>query len=90
MVDLNTTPEQPTYDNKYRNPKVPQPPSDKKTWWKSKTIWLNAITAGLAAAQMSGYFLQPFMQPQDYAFAMFGLAIINGILRVVTTKGLGR
>ena len=51
-----------------------------KKFWKSKTLWLNVASLGLYAAKTHGFDV-PAPDPQL-------VAIVNLILRVVTTKGI--
>jgi|TARA_Y100000401_G_scaffold115902_1_gene120486 hypothetical protein len=50
-----------------------------KSWWKSKTFWLNIATLGVASA---------LEQPNPEALAQ-GLAVANIILRFFTRTELG-
>ena len=59
-----------------------------KKWYQSKTIWLNILggigSVGLAFGLDLG--LTPEVQS---AIAMGGIALVNLILRLVTSKGIG-
>jgi hypothetical protein len=53
-----------------------------KTWYTSKTIWVNAIALVVVIIQAyTGYVVDPVYQG-------YALAIINLILRFVTTKAI--
>jgi hypothetical protein len=56
-----------------------------KSWWKSKTLWINALTilAGVGQ-QISGLNIVP---PQYLAL---GLAVVNMTLRAITTQPIGK
>ncbi len=51
-----------------------------KSWWKSKTFWLNIATFGVASA---------LEEPNPEALAQI-LAVSNLILRFFTTQPLSR
>ena len=59
-----------------------------KSWWQSKTLWINAIVASLVALEGTTGFLQPQLPVNLYAAVAVSLPILNVILRVLTTKGL--
>lgn len=59
-----------------------------KPWWQSKTLWVNAIIAALAALEAGTGILQPFLPANFYALIAVGLPVVNALLRVVTTQGL--
>lgn len=55
---------------------------DKKPWWQSKTIWVNAaLAAGATVWQHVAGTLDP-------EIAAAAVAVINILLRTVTAKGL--
>lgn len=62
----------------------------KKKWWKSKTIWLNALVAVLAVAADSVAILQPILPENFFPVVAFGLPLVNVFLRVITTQGVSR
>lgn len=62
----------------------------KKRWWKSKTLWFNAIVAGLAALEASAGMVQPFVPGNIYGWSLLLLTIGNTVLRIVTTQGLSK
>jgi hypothetical protein len=55
-----------------------------KAWWKSKTIWVNALSAGVAVLTA----LQGQAIVQDYprasAAVVAGLGVLNIGLRIIT------
>jgi hypothetical protein len=59
-------------------------PSNSKSWWKSKTIWVNALSAGIAVLTA----LQGQAIVQDYprasAAVVAGLGVLNVGLRLIT------
>jgi NAD(P)H-hydrate repair Nnr-like enzyme with NAD(P)H-hydrate dehydratase domain len=59
-----------------------------KPWWKSKTLWVNAMVAALAAFEAGTGLLQPLLPANVYAVIAFLLPAINAVLRIVTTQGL--
>ena len=61
---------------------------EQKTWWKSKTLWINAVAAMLVALEAGTGVLQPLLPINLYAALAVGLPIINALLRVITTSGV--
>ena len=61
-----------------------------KPWWQSKTLWVNAVVAALAALEAGTGLLQPFVPANFYALIALCLPVVNAVLRVVTTQGLTR
>lgn len=61
-----------------------------KPWWQSKTLWVNALTAALAALEISTGVLQSVLPVNIYAVIAVSLPVVNAILRVVTSQGLTR
>jgi hypothetical protein len=59
-----------------------------KVWWKSKTLWVNAIAASLVAAEAVTGAMQPYVSVNFYAAMAVFLPITNAFLRVVTTEAL--
>lgn len=55
---------------------------------RSKTMWFNAIVAGLAAAEGVFSLLQPFVPGNTYAWLTVILTVGNAFLRVITTQPL--
>ena len=55
---------------------------EKKKWWKSRTLWVNAIAMGaILISQFAGVGLT-VEETGD------GLVVINAIMRVITKTGL--
>ena len=61
-----------------------------KPWWKSRTLWFNALVAALAALEMSANLIQPFVPGNVYGYGLCLLTMGNAVLRIVTTQGLGK
>lgn len=61
---------------------------EQKTWWKSKTLWINAVAAMLVALEAGTGVLQPLLPVNLYTVLAVGLPIINALLRVITTSGV--
>lgn len=57
-----------------------------KCWWKSKTIILNAVAAGLVALEAGTGMLQPYLPVNLYTAVAVGLPILNAMLRVITSQ----
>lgn len=61
---------------------------EQKAWWKSKTLWINAVAAMLVALEAGTGILQPLLPINLYTVLAVGLPIINALLRVITTSGV--
>lgn len=61
---------------------------EQKAWWKSKTLWVNAVAAMLVALEAGTGILQPLLPVNLYTVLAVGLPIINALLRVITTSGV--
>jgi hypothetical protein len=59
-------------------PDAPAPQVVKKAWWKSKTLWTNAVIAALAFHPLTRQYVN------DPSVALVAVAVINAILRLVT------
>ena len=59
-----------------------------KFWWKSRTIWINAIVAMLVALEAGTGVLQPLLTVNLYTALAVGLPIVNALLRVITSSGV--
>lgn len=57
-----------------------------KRWWKSKTLWLNAISAGLMAIEASIGLIRDHFGAQSYLLLLGLLAAANAFLRFLTTQ----
>lgn len=62
----------------------------KKAWWKSKTLWVNAVVAALVALEAVTGLLKPYVGDAFYAAIAVALPIVNAMLRVITTEGIGK
>lgn len=60
----------------------------KKPWYKSKTIWFNAISAGMIAFEASMHLIQPQITPSQYLGLISFMAVGNTLLRAITTHGI--
>lgn len=61
----------------------------KKSWLKSKTLWVNATVLGLATLEANTGLLQPLLPVNFYNLVAVLLPIVNTYLRVITTEALG-
>lgn len=61
-----------------------------KPWWKSKTIWANAIVLMLAAAESQIGLLQGVLPGGLYAWVAFAMPVVNAGLRLLTTTAVTR
>lgn len=59
-----------------------------KPWWRSRTLWFNAVVAALAAAEAGFGVLQPVLPANAYAAISLLLVVGNAVLRFLTTQGL--
>ena len=62
--------------------------AQRKPWWHSKTLWLNAVVAALVALEAGTGVLQPVVPVNVYAVLAAGLPVLNAVLRVLTTQGV--
>lgn len=60
----------------------------KKVWWKSRTLWVNAVVGALVALEAKTDLLQPFLPVNFYSAVAVGLPVLNAMLRVITSTGL--
>ena len=60
----------------------------RKRWWRSRTLWFNALVAALTAAEMSLHVVQPLLGEHTYQVIAFVLAVGNAALRMVSTQAL--
>ena len=60
----------------------------KKSWYLSKTLWLNIVVTLLTVAESQLGVIQPLFPVNFYAVVAFGLPLLNAMLRVITTQGL--
>jgi len=59
-----------------------------KEWYRSRTLIVNIVAAGLVALEASTQILQPLVPVNIYALLAVGLAVVNAMLRVITTQAL--
>lgn len=59
-----------------------------KRWYRSKTLWFNAIVLMLAAAEMQLNVLQGVLPGDVYAWLAFVLPVGNAVLRLFTTTAI--
>ena len=59
-----------------------------KPWWQSKTLWFNAVVAGLAALEANAHLVQPYLPGNVYGWGMMLLTCGNAVLRLVTAQGV--
>lgn len=63
-------------------------PPTKKPWWKSRTLWVNAVLGALTALEGVTGWLQPYLPVNFYVAMAVALPIVNSILRAITTQPL--
>ena len=61
----------------------------KKSWWQSKTIWVNAITAATATLTVLGGQQIVVEHPQASAAIVAILGGLNVALRIITVLPIG-
>lgn len=61
---------------------------NKKPWYRSRTLWFNALVAGLAALEATWGAFQGVLRGDVYAWLLAVLTVGNAILRVITTQGV--
>jgi hypothetical protein len=59
-----------------------------KPWWKSRTLWFNAICLAAAAAESQLGGLQSVLPGGLYTWLAFILPVGNAALRVITTTAV--
>lgn len=59
-----------------------------KKWYKSKTLLMNIGILALTLVETQFSILQPMLPVNVYAMIAFGLPIVNGVLRVITSATL--
>jgi hypothetical protein len=62
--------------------------SERKPWYKSRTILVNAGVAALVALEAVSGLLQPHLPVNFYTAIAVGLPVVNAFLRVITTEGV--
>lgn len=61
-----------------------------KAWWKSKTIWLNALVLLFATVESQVELLRQVLPVNCYVLIAIGLPALNMLLRVLTKAPLGK
>lgn len=61
-----------------------------KAWYKSRVLWFNGIASVLVALEAVFHVLQPLLGPAVYPIALVTVTLVNSLLRVITTQGIGR
>lgn len=61
----------------------------KKSWWQSKTIWINAITAATATLTVLGGQQIVTDHPAIAAGLVAALGVLNVALRIITVLPIG-
>lgn len=59
-----------------------------KRWYRSKTLWFNAVVLMLAAAESQLDVLKGSLPGGLFAWIAFGLPIANAALRLISTTAL--
>lgn len=59
-----------------------------KSWWKSRTIRVNALASALVALEAGTGLLQPILPVNFYTLVAVALPVVNAVLRVVTKQAL--
>ncbi|BFN29480.1 hypothetical protein PSCT_01174 [Pseudomonas sp. SCT] len=62
--------------------------ADCKHWSRSRTLWVNAIAAGLVALEAGTGMLQPHLPVSLYTAVAVGLPVVNAVLRVMTHQAV--
>ena len=63
---------------------------NRKPWWKSRMLQVNALAAGLVALEAGTGLLQSVLPVNFYTAVAVVLPVINAVLRVVTSQALSR
>lgn len=58
-----------------------------KRWYASKTLWLNAVIAGMVALEASWGLVQPLLSVNFHSAIAVVLPVLNAVLRVLGSKG---
>ena len=61
-----------------------------KPWWKSKTLWFNALCLVLAAAEAQLSVLKDVLPGGVYAWLAFAMPVGNAVLRFLTSTAVGK
>jgi hypothetical protein len=61
-----------------------------KPWYKSKTLWFNALALMLAAAETQLHVLQGALPGGLFTWLAFALPVANAALRFITSTAVGK
>ena len=61
-----------------------------KPWYKSRTLWFNALALALAAAELQLNVLRGVLPGGVYAWLAFVLPVGNAALRLITHTAVGK
>ena len=61
-----------------------------KAWWKSKTLWLNAVLAAGTVIEANLGTIQALLGPTYYLAIIGATAGLNAALRFVTSQQIGK
>ena len=61
-----------------------------KTWWKSKTLWLNALLAAGTVVEANLGLLKDSLGPSYYLAIIGASAALNALLRVLTSEPVAK
>lgn len=59
-----------------------------KHWRQSRTLMFNALAGVLTAVELNLHLLQPLLGEYTYPILLFGVTVVNAVLRVLTTQAL--
>lgn len=59
-----------------------------KPWWRSRTLWFNAVCLVLAAAESQLGVMKDVLPGGLYPYLAFGLPLGNAALRAITSSGV--
>lgn len=59
-----------------------------KPWWRSRTLWFNAVCLMLAAAESQLGVVKDVLPGGLYPYLAFGLPLGNAALRAITSSGV--
>lgn len=62
--------------------------TNKKPWWKSKTLWFNALVAAGTAIEAYISVIQYNFDPRVYLMIVGAVSGVNVVLRFISTQGL--
>lgn len=59
-----------------------------KPWWKSKTLWFNALLSLLTVVEQYAAILKPALGESSTAILLFAATAGNAYLRAITTQAI--